>query len=205
MLTLQTDSVSCLPLVLCQSIIVKCIFLFYYCLFLHTISYLWWNKVVNYSFRWDTFLAAPCIYTCGFIILVCFLSAIWASIFLVISKPSTDRFSVHFSIVHWVQFHFFPMGYEPATEINWIASDRVLDYIQLFLLFGQLQAVLTVFYAMHMLLLVCNNDPRNWALFNRNLFCVMFVSQQKLIFASVISGQLELLQIKYLTRDKKNA
>jgi len=34
MLTLQTDSVSCLALVLCQSIIVKCIFLFTYCLFL---------------------------------------------------------------------------------------------------------------------------------------------------------------------------
>ena len=50
MLTLQTDSVSCLGLVLCQSTIVKCIFLFYLLLvfacFSTNISYLWWNKVV---------------------------------------------------------------------------------------------------------------------------------------------------------------
>jgi len=45
MLTLQTDSVSCLALVLCQSIIVKCIFLVLliacFACFSTTISYLW--------------------------------------------------------------------------------------------------------------------------------------------------------------------
>jgi len=47
MLTLQTDSVSCLALVLCHSIIVKCIFLvLLIACFSTTISYLWWNKVV---------------------------------------------------------------------------------------------------------------------------------------------------------------
>ena len=51
MLTPQTDSVNCLALVLCQSIIVKCIFLvLFIACFSTTIPYLRWNKVVyNYD------------------------------------------------------------------------------------------------------------------------------------------------------------